>query len=365
MNAVKVAVLPGDGIGKEVMAAAEAVLEALEPRFELGLALEHHDGGAAYYKATGNDLAPGVMAACKAADAILFGAMGLPDIRFPDGTEIAPHLDMRREMGLFAGVRPVRALPGTPAILADPRASGIDFVIIRESTEGLFASRGIGHVEDDRVARETLVITRDTSERLFDFAFDLARRRKARGRPGRVTCVDKANVFVAMAFFRKIFDERAARFPDIQADHHYVDATALDLLRKPWEFDVLVMENMFGDIISDLGGGLVGGMGLAPCAEIGLGHALFQPSHGSAPDIAGQGVANPTAMLLSTAMMLDWLGHRHGLANLAAAGATLEAAVDRAFAAGACPHDLGGQDDTAAMTRAVIAELDPARRALG
>jgi 3-isopropylmalate dehydrogenase len=361
MNALEVAVLPGDGIGPEVMDAALAVLDALDRRFDLGLALTHHDGGAAYYSDTGRDLAPGVMAACKAADAILFGAMGLPDIRFPDGTEIAPHLDMRREMGLFAGLRPVRALPNTPAVLADPRAAQIDFVIIRESTEGLFASRGIGHVEDDRIARETLVITRATSERLFDVAFDLARKRKARGRPGRVTCVDKANVFVAMAFFRKIFDERAARFPDITADHHYVDATALDLVRKPWTFDVLVMENMFGDIISDLGGGLVGGMGLAPCAELGLDHALFQPSHGSAPDIAGQGIANPTAMLLSTAMMLDWLGHRHGLDNLATAAATLETAIDHAYANGARPHDLGGTDDTRAMTRAVIAAIEGMR----
>ncbi len=364
MNELQVAVLPGDGIGREVMDAALSVLEALERRFALGLALVQHDGGAAYYKATGRDLAPGVMAACKAADAILFGAMGLPDIRFPDGTEIAPHLDMRREMGLYAGLRPVRSLPGTPPVLADPRAAAIDFVIVRESTEGLFASRGQGRVEDDRIARETLVITRDTSERLFDTAFALARRRKAKGRPGRVTCVDKANVFVAMAFFRKIFDERAGSFPDIRADHAYVDATALDLVRKPWAFDVLVMENMFGDIISDLGGGLVGGMGLAPCAEIGTDHALFQPSHGSAPDIAGQGIANPTAMLLSTAMMLDWLGERHDLGHLVAAAATLEAAVDRAYAAGARPRDLGGQDDTRAMTGAVIDQLDQARRSL-
>lgn len=360
MNTLKVAVLPGDGIGREVMAVAEAALEALGRRLKLGLALEHHAGGAAYFKEHGRDLAPGVMDACEAADAILFGAMGLPDVRFPDGTEIAPHLDMRKRFGLFAGVRPVRALPNTPVVLADPRALGIDFVIIRESTEGLFASRGVGAVEDDRIARETLVITRDTSERLFDFAFDLARRRKARGKPGRLTCVDKANVFVAMAFFRKIFDERARKFPDVLADHHYVDATALDLLRKPWTFDVMVMENMFGDIISDLGGGLVGGMGLAPCAEIGTDHALFQPSHGSAPDIAGQGIANPTAMLLSTAMMLDWLGQRHGETDLVTAGAALEAAVDLAYAAGARPYDLGGRDDTLAMGRAVIGQLDQA-----
>jgi 3-isopropylmalate dehydrogenase len=365
MNAFRVAVLPGDGIGREVMAAALAVVDALEGRFGLGLALEHHDGGAAYYRETGRDLAPGVMEACRAADAILFGAMGLPDIRFADGTEIAPHLDLRRELGLFAGVRPVRALPNTPVMLKDPRAAAIDFVIVRESLEGLFASRGVGTVEDDRIARETLVITRDNCERLFDFSFNLARRRKARGRPGRLTCVDKANVFVAMAFFRKIFDERARGFPDVTADHHYVDATALDLIRKPWTFDVMVMENMFGDIISDLGGGLVGGMGLAPCAEIGLEHALFQPSHGSAPDIAGLGIANPTAMLLSTAMMLDWLGERHGEPNLVTAGAVLEQAVDLAFAAGARPHDLGGSHGTRAMGEAVIAQLDTARRAVG
>lgn len=364
MNGFKIAVLPGDGVGREVMVAARDVLSALEGRFGLALALEHHDGGAAYYRETGRDLAPGAMDACRAADAILFGAMGLPDIRFPDGTEIAPHLDMRREFGLFAGVRPVRALPNTPAVLKDPRAAGIDFVIIRESMEGLFASRGVGSVEDDRIARETMVITRDNCERLFDFSFRLAERRKAKGRPGRLTCVDKANVFVAMAFFRKIFDERAASFPDIRADHHYVDATALDLVRKPWEFDVMVMENMFGDIISDLGGGLVGGMGLAPCAEIGLDHALFQPSHGSAPDIAGQGIANPTAMLLSTAMMLDWLGERHGEAGMVAAGAVLEQAVDLAFAGGALPRDLGGSHGTREMAAAVIDQLDAAERSV-
>ncbi|MEZ5865397.1 MAG: isocitrate/isopropylmalate family dehydrogenase [Geminicoccaceae bacterium] len=365
MNEFQVAVLPGDGIGREVMAVALEVLEVLESRFGLGLALQHHDGGAAYYRETGRDLAPGVMEACRSADAILFGAMGLPDVRFPDGTEIAPHLDMRREFGLFAGVRPVRALPNTPAILAHPRAAEIDFVIIRESMEGLFASRGVGYVEDDRIARETMVITRDNCERLFDFSFRLAERRKAKGRPGRLTCVDKANVFVAMAFFRKIFDERAKGFPDIRADHHYVDATALDLLRKPWEFDVMVMENMFGDIISDLGGGLVGGMGLAPCAEIGLEHALFQPSHGSAPDIAGQGIANPTAMLLSTAMMLDWLGERHGQESMVTAGATLERAVDLAFAGGAVPRDLGGRHTTRELAKAVIDQLDAAASAIG
>jgi 3-isopropylmalate dehydrogenase len=126
-----------------------------------------------------------------------------------------------------------------------------------------------------------------------------------------VTCVDKANVFRSMAFFRKIFDERAGKFPKLRAAHHYIDATALDLVRRPWDFDVLVTENMFGDILSDLGAALIGGMGFAPSADIGDDHAVFQPCHGSAPDIAGTGKANPTAMFLSAAMMLDWLGRRH------------------------------------------------------
>ena len=242
----KVAVLPGDGIGQEVMAACLAVLAALERKVGgYRLVGETLPGGAALYRDTGTAFSDENFKKVAAADAILFGAMGLPEVRYPDGTEIAPHLEMRRELGLYAGVRPVRCYPNARTPLADPRAREIDLVILRESTEGLFASRGHGTVEDDRVARDTMVITREVSERLFDFAFRLADRRRARGGKGRVTCVDKANVFTSMAFFRKVFDERAARFPELRADHHYVDAMALDLVRKPWEFDVLVMENMF------------------------------------------------------------------------------------------------------------------------
>lgn len=361
MKDLEVVVMPGDGIGKEVMAGALAVLDALEARFGFRLARTHHDGGAEYYRATGTALADEGFEAARRADAILFGAMGLPDVRYPDGTEIAPHLEMRREFGLFAGVRPVRRLPNTPSPLADPRAAGIDLVVVRESTEGLFASRGKGEVIEDREARETLVITRATSQRLFDFCFDLARRRRERGRPGLVTCVDKSNVFVAMAFFRKIFDERARATPEIGADHAYVDAAALDLVRQPWRFDVMVMENMFGDILSDVAGAIVGGMGMAPCAEIGEAHGLFQPAHGTAPDIAGRGIANPTAMLLSTAMMLDWLGSRHRLEALVEAGTALDTAVERAFAdRAACPVDLGGSSTTADIVRAVIERIGAA-----
>ena len=227
-----------------------------------------------------------------------------------------------------------------------------------KSTEGLFASRGKGTIEDDAEARDTMVITRRGSERVHDFAFRLARRRKARGRPGEVTCVDKANVFRSMAFFRKVFDERARAFPDVVARHHYVDATALDLVRKPWTFDVLVTENMFGDILSDETAALVGGMGMAPSGDVGDDHGLFQPCHGSAPDIAGQGKANPTATILSAAMMLDWLAERHGDAALAQAATRIEGAVDRAFAGGRLmPFEFGGGDGTAAIAAAVAAEL--------
>src|SRR5918994_1013570 len=176
----QIAVFPGDGIGLEVMEACLAVLEALEHKAGgYRLLTETLPGGAALYRHTGTALADENFRKAEAADAILFGAMGLPDVRYPDGTEIAPHLEMRREFGLFAGVRPVKAYPNTRAPLADPRAGAIDLVILRESTEGLFASRGRGTVEDDREARDVMVITRATCERLFDFAFDLAKRRQA------------------------------------------------------------------------------------------------------------------------------------------------------------------------------------------
>jgi 3-isopropylmalate dehydrogenase len=278
------------------------------------------------------------------ADAILLSAMGLPDVRYDDGTEISPQIDLRKTLTLFAGVRPVTVRAGQTSPLKIPTSREIDFVLIRESTEGLFHTQGRGKVTKDE-ARETLLITRDISEKLFRFAFDLAATRKAAGRgPGQVTCVDKANVFRAFAFFREIFDEEAARRPDLIADHAYVDATALWMVQKPWDFDVMVTENMFGDILSDLGAGLMGGLGLAPSADIGLEHAVFQPCHGSAPDIAGRGVANPFAMILSAAMMLEWLGIKHDNAGILADGANLRCAVEQIISkGGVLTPDLGGE----------------------
>jgi len=289
---------------------------------------------------------------------MLFGAGGLPEVRHADGTEIAPQLDLRMHFALYAGVRPIRALKGLPCPLSSPRAAEIDFVLVREQTEGLFFARGNSDVRGDEEVRDTMRITRAGTARVADFALRLGARRKARGRPGRVTCVDKANVFTSMAFFRKVFGERARAFPELQADSAYVDATALNLVMKPWTFDVMVTENMFGDILSDLTAALVGGMGMAPSADIGDRRALFQPAHGSAPDIAGQGKANPTAMLLSAAMMLDWLGEKQGEEKLVAAAARLERAVERAFdGKKLLPFEFGGSSGTADITRAVIAAL--------
>jgi 3-isopropylmalate dehydrogenase len=353
-----ICVLPGDGIGVEVIDATLPILEQVERNAEFEFRFATYPAGALHFKATGDALPEQTLAAARAADAILFGAMGWPEIRYPDGTEIAPQLDLRVALELYAGVRPARAIPGIPLPLADPRARSIDLVVVRESTEGLFASRGKGTITNDSEARDTMVITRRGSERVHDFAFRLARRRKARGRPGQVTCVDKANVFRSMAFFRKIFDERARAFPDIEPRHNYVDATALDLIRKPWDFDVLVTENMFGDILSDQTAALVGGMGMAPSADLGDRHGLFQPCHGSAPDTADQGKANPTATILSAAMMLDWLAQRSGIDALAQAAQRIERAVDAVFASGSIvPFEFGGRDGTRAIASAVGSNL--------
>jgi len=361
-SAFDIAVFPGDGIGSEVMDSAVTILRAAQAKVG-GFQLDNLDiylpGGAEAYRDSGETMTDAAWQRASEADAILFGAMGLPDVRYPDGTEIAPQLDLRFRFELYAGVRPVKALPGGARPLSDPRAEDIDFVLIRESTEGLFAARGKGVIENDEIARDTMVITRQGSARVSDFAFKLARRRKAQGRPGKVGCVDKANVFKSMAFFRKVFLEQAQNYPDIEAECRYVDATALDMVRKPWEFDVLVTENMFGDILSDLGAALMGGMGMAPSADIGDRHGLFQPCHGSAPDIAGQGLANPIAMIQSATMMLDWLAERHSIESCTEAALLIERAIGIVLAEGRVrPLDLGGQDGTKAITQAILGALD-------
>ena len=325
------------------------------------LQFQEINAGAAYFAETGNDIEPEGERRTGEADAIFLGAIGLPSIRHANGTEISPHLRLREIYHLYAGVRPIKAYPNIPHRLSDPRAANIDLVILRESTEGLFYSAAAHNrsqiIGDDEV-RETLSITRQTTEKLHRFGFKLARKRQERGKTGKITCVDKANVFNAMAFFRKIFDEIATEFPDVTTGYNYVDAQALDLIRKPWDFDVLVTENMFGDILSDLAGGLVGGMGMAACGEIGDDIGLFQPAHGSAPDIIGQDKANPLAAILSAAMMLDYLAEKTDQTSFSDAANLIENAIEKGFAENALrPTEFGGDMGTRAVTNAVLEYL--------
>ncbi len=356
-----IAVLPGDGIGVEVTHAALELLQALGPRLNCSFHCTPYPAGAQHYLDSGQALPDTTLDACRKADAILFGAMGLPHVRGADGTEIIPQLDIRFALDLYAGVRPIRTWPGLPTPLSDPRAQHIDLVLVRESTEGLFYARGRGRLEGqgaEACVYDTQKISHAGTARVCNFAFELARQRKASGRRGHVTNVDKANVFMSMAFWRQVFEERAKHYPDISTDNAYVDAMALNLVMRPWQCDVLVTENMFGDILSDLIAALVGGMGMAPSADIGDHHAVFQPAHGTAPDIAGRGIANPSAMLLSTAMMLDWLAVRHADPALADGARAIEAALAGAFLQGGVrPYDFGGTSNTADITRAVLERL--------
>ena len=357
-QAARIAVIPGDGIGVEV---AEATLHLCDLALaRVGLpALDRDviDAGAAYFRETGQDIAPDGETRAGQSEAIFLGAIGLPSIRHPDGTEISPHLRLRDLFGLYAGVRPVKAYPNAPQRLADPRAAGIDLVILRESTEGLFYSAAVHGraIEHEDGFDDIMRITRGVSERLHRFGFRLTEKRKARGGKGVLTCVDKSNVFKSQAFFRRIYNEIAPEFPDIDTAYSYIDAMALDLVRKPWEADVLVMENIFGDILSDLAGGLVGGMGMAACGEYGDDHALFQPAHGSAPDIMGQDKSNPLAAVLSGALMLDWLADRRGDSTYEDAARIVDTAVEAGFADNALrPMEFGGDMGC----RAMVAELE-------
>ena len=360
---MRIALIKGDGIGIDVTEAAQVVVDSAISAVR-GPALKYIliEAGAGYYTRTGRDIELGGEDAASDADAIFLGAIGLPAVRHADGTEISPHLRLRDRLGLYAGVRPVKAYPNSPQRLADPRASQIDMVILRESTEGLFYSavaNGGGEIIDDTEVRDTLRITRKTTETLHHFGFQLAQKRQEQGKAGRITCVDKANVFASMAFFRKIFDEVAAEYQNIEVGYNYVDAQALNLIRNPWDYDVMVMENMFGDILSDLAGGLVGGMGMAACAEIGDSHGLFQPAHGSAPDIMSQDKANPLAAILSGALMLEYLSEKTQIEAYALASLKIDAAIEAGFTQNRLrPKEFGGDMGTNAVTNEVLKMLD-------
>jgi 3-isopropylmalate dehydrogenase len=341
--AVSIAVLPGDGIGSEITAPTLDVLSRLGD-----FAFAEHLFGGASIDAHGTALTDETLAACRAADAVLLGAVGGPKWDTTDPSAPRPEqglLGLRKALGLYANLRPVRAVE---ALLdASPLRREVvertDMLVVRELTGGIYFG---DKTRDARSASDQCVYTVEEVERIARVGFGAAR--------SKVTSVDKANVLETSRLWREVVRRvHADDFPHVELEHALVDSTAMKLITAPRHFDVILTENMFGDILSDEASVVTGSLGLLPSASIGDGGpGLFEPVHGSAPDIAGQGIANPLAMFLSAALML-----RHGLGREAEASA-LESAVDRALDQGLRTRDLGGTASTAEATQAVLAHLD-------
>lgn len=345
----RIAVLPGDGIGPEVTAAAVSVLRDAAARggheFEFS---EHAIGGCAI-DAHGDPLPAETLIVCKQADAVLLGAVGGPRWSDPKA-KVRPEqglLRLRAELGVYANLRPVRVHPKLAALspLKNERLTGVDLLFVRELTGGAYF--GAKTRTADVATDETKYTTQEV-ERVARRAFQLAR-----GRGRRVTSVDKANVLETSRLWRETVQRVAHEFPDVALEHQLVDSMAMLLLTRPAAYDVIVTENLFGDILTDEAAALAGSLGLLPSASLGDGKVgLYEPIHGSAPDIAGRGVANPLGAILSAAMLLR---HSLGLADEAAA---IEAAVDRVLDAGVLTRDLGGEAGTREATAAVLAALN-------
>ena len=350
----QVALLKGDGIGPEVINAAITVLQRASIVHGFNLHYQVFTAGAQHYQRTGESISAASMEAIGRADAILLGAMGLPDVRKPDGTEIAPQIDIREHYKLFASLRPAKLFKGVPGPL---RTGSVDMLVIRETTEGLFAGRHDKLEPSDSSVSDRMTITRATCEKLFELAFAQARLRRRQGTPGHVTLFDKANVLRSNAFMRKIFDEVAVRHPDIGADRIYIDAGAMMMVMNPARFDVIVTENIFGDIASEIAAGIVGGLGVAPSADVSKEHAVFQPCHGTAPDIAGKGIANPVATILSAAMMLEWIGERRNDTACLNAAASIRTATASILESGPRTRDLAGTASSAEVSVAIAAAI--------
>ena len=365
MSANRIVLLPGDGIGPEIVAATRRVLNHLG-----GFEFSEHLVGGASIDAHGEALTNGVLDACREADAVLLGAVGGPrwDTTDPDAPRPEQGLlGLRKGLGLYANLRPVRPSPALvdASPLRAERIEGTDLLVVRELTGGIyFGDRGRS---GDR-AHDTCEYSVAEIERIARVAFDAAvRRADGRDRVPHVTSVDKANVLETSRLWRETVDRLAGEHPEVELDHMLVDNAAMRLVSDPTHFDVLLTENMFGDILSDESAMLTGSLGMLPSASLGdTGPGLFEPVHGSAPDIAGQGIANPLATFLSAAMML-----RHGLDRADDAEA-VEAAVDGALARGLRTPDLVGagagvstapdsgqtRAGTDAMTAAVIEGLE-------
>jgi homoisocitrate dehydrogenase len=332
-----ICLIPGDGVGQEVIPAVAEVLQALR----LDLTFVQAEAGFACFEKHGSALPDETLALARRSDAVLFGATSSPS------TVVAgyrsPILALRRELDLYANLRPVFSLPGE---FSQP---GIDLLIVRENTEGLYSGRE--RREGDTAIAER-VITKAGSERIARVACEQAMRRsKARGLPPKLTIVHKANVLkLTDGLFRECALKVAAEYPEIEVNELLVDSAAMKLVKFPQSIDVLVTTNLFGDILSDEASALVGGLGIAPSANVGTGTPVFEPVHGSAPDIAGQGIANPVGALLSSALMLETL-------DKPAAAVRLHQTVLDTLASGLCTADLGGAATTEQFTRAVRARL--------
>ena len=329
-DSYKIAVVPGDGIGQEVMKATIDVLNSLDIDFEY----VYGDAGDECLERTGTALPSETLDMIRESDACLFGAAG--------ETAADVIVKIRQEMKMFANLRPVKAYPNTNSLSDD-----IDFMIVRENTEGMYIADEESYTDEGAVAKR--IITREAERRIIDYAFNYA----AENNKSKVTGVHKANVLKKTdGLFKEIFYEVAKDYPDIATEDFYVDATAMYLITQPESFDVIVTTNLFGDILSDEGAGLVGGLGLIPSANIGLDAALFEPVHGSAPDIAGQNKANPIAMMLSAIMMLRYLGENEAADKFD--GAILKLLND----ANTLTGDLGGNATTMEVAGEVINNLN-------
>jgi 3-isopropylmalate dehydrogenase len=324
----KIAVIPGDGIGPEVLEAELAVLEAT------GLAFDFTEfpAGDAVLEATGAALPEETLAGALAAQAVVFGAVGV--------TAAAVILRLRAELGTFVNLRPSQAYPGVPCLKPET-----DMMIVRENTEGLYV--GQEELVEPGVAKGTRLITDAASYRIVRYAFEYARDAGYK----KVTSVHKVNVLrITDKVYLDASRRAAAEFPDIEYEEALVDSVAMRMVLKPEDFQVIVTTNLFGDILSDLAAGLIGGLGMCPSANLGTEHALFEPVHGTAPDIAGSGQANPSAAILCGAMLLKHLGHE-------AEADKVEAATKACLAAGQTTPDLGGKLSTMEMAKAVIARM--------
>ncbi len=353
----QILVLPGDGIGPEIMAEAVKVLEAVSKRFGLAFDLVHDDLGGAAYDRYGSPLADETLARAKAADAVLLGAVGGPkwDTIDPALRPERGLLKIRSQLGLFANLRPALLYPqlADASTLKPEVVAGLDVLIVRELTGGIYfgAPRGRETVDGQRRAWDTLPYSEGEIARIARVGFDMARVRS-----GKLCSVDKANVLASSQLWREVVEEVAKDYPGVALSHMYVDNAAMQLVRAPKQFDVVVTDNMFGDILSDQASMLTGSIGMLPSASLDANNkGMYEPSHGSAPDIAGQGLANPLATILSVAMLLRY---SFGQGEAAAA---IEQAVGRALDQGLRTADIWSEGTrkvgTAAMGDAVVAAL--------